>query len=263
MTGYPQKPRTLAAACLASAAIMLALIVLLAGAGPVKAQVTVTDPSVTAGDLNSSSTNAADQSVTGLEANLTFEASKIPDKTRARVKTNPDVAAPSVIGGNPCLVGASGGVSAVGFGAALGLGIEDEDCETRQVVALVHNMGQKSAAYMHLCLHNPEFAGTVESMGYSGCSEYVAALQGLAARAPDAGGSVPQVGLTPAATPSPIGAISPGAVAPPPVAASEPVSQNVAALAAGCGDAEYRRLRRSGLSWPEWSPACRARHMAN
>src|SRR4029077_14611379 len=45
------------------------------------------------------------------------------------VPITPEVIAPSVVGGNPCSVGASGGVSMPGFGISLGGTWADKACE--------------------------------------------------------------------------------------------------------------------------------------
>src|SRR6202020_3656205 len=56
------------------------------------------------------------------------------------IRNTPEVIAPSVVGGNPCSVGASGGVSLPGFGLAVGGSWEGKGCERRQLAALLYNM---------------------------------------------------------------------------------------------------------------------------
>jgi hypothetical protein len=67
------------------------------------------------------------------------------------VRNTPEVIAPSVVGGNPCAVGASGGLSLPGFGVALGGTWADKACERRQQAALMFNMGETKVAYELMC----------------------------------------------------------------------------------------------------------------
>jgi hypothetical protein len=64
----------------------------------------------------------------------------------------PEVIPPNVVGGNPCSVGASAGVSMAGFGIAGGATWADKQCERRQQAALLFNMGQERAAVELMCL---------------------------------------------------------------------------------------------------------------
>ena len=67
------------------------------------------------------------------------------------VRNTPEVIPPSVVGGNPCAVGASGGLSLPGFGVALGGTWADKACERRQQAALMFNMGENKVAYELMC----------------------------------------------------------------------------------------------------------------
>jgi len=67
------------------------------------------------------------------------------------VRNVPDVVAPSIIGGNPCSVGVSGGVAAAGFGITAGGTWADRACERRQEAALLYNIGKHAAAVALLC----------------------------------------------------------------------------------------------------------------
>jgi hypothetical protein len=67
------------------------------------------------------------------------------------IRNTPEVIAPSVVGGNPCPVGASGGVSLPGFGVALGGTWADKACERRQEAALLFNMGENKVAVELMC----------------------------------------------------------------------------------------------------------------
>lgn len=57
------------------------------------------------------------------------------------IRNVPGVTPPSVIGGNPCSVGASLGGSIVGFGVGGGVSWADKECAERQRIALLQNMG--------------------------------------------------------------------------------------------------------------------------
>jgi hypothetical protein len=67
------------------------------------------------------------------------------------VRNTPEVIPPSVVGGNPCAVGASGGLSLPGFGIAAGGTWADKACERRQQAALLFNMGETKVAYELMC----------------------------------------------------------------------------------------------------------------
>ncbi len=67
------------------------------------------------------------------------------------IRNTPEVIPPSVVGGNPCAVGASGGLSLPGFGVALGGTWADKACERRQQAALMFNMGEAKVAYELMC----------------------------------------------------------------------------------------------------------------
>ena len=63
----------------------------------------------------------------------------------------PDVAAPAIWSNNPCVVSASGGVSGLGWGVAIGAGIEDPDCTRRAFAQHLTAMGEREAAREVLC----------------------------------------------------------------------------------------------------------------
>ena len=67
------------------------------------------------------------------------------------VRNTPEVIPPSVVGGNACAIGASGGLSLPGFGVAMGATWADKACERRQQAALLFNMGEKTVAYEMMC----------------------------------------------------------------------------------------------------------------
>jgi hypothetical protein len=67
------------------------------------------------------------------------------------VKNTPELIPPSIVGGNPCSIGVSGGVSLPGFGIAGGATWADSGCERRQQAALLFNMGKTNAAVQLMC----------------------------------------------------------------------------------------------------------------
>ncbi len=67
------------------------------------------------------------------------------------VRTTPTVYAPPVSGGNPCTLAVSGGVSVIGWGAAAGGTFVDQDCANRQKIAMIHNAGYAQAAKELMC----------------------------------------------------------------------------------------------------------------
>lgn len=236
---------------LAGAAAVLALLVVPAAS---QTKIKIDKPRVNVGDVNSNSTSQAEQNVTGVNADVQtyFEASDIPSDTRntSKVKNVPDAIAPSIVGGNPCMISASVGGSGIGFGFGVGIGVEDEGCETRQVTALISNMGDRQAALMHLCMNDSRVENTVKAMGFATCQAYAGVITPGSAR----------VALAAAAQPvSMQGATNPTVIITP---AQRPVSTSMT-LAGECDDREYKALRSGGEAWDQWSPACRARHVTN
>ncbi len=67
------------------------------------------------------------------------------------MRNTPEVIPPSVVGGNACAVGASGGMSVAGFGIAAGGTWADRACERRQQAALLFNMGESKVALELMC----------------------------------------------------------------------------------------------------------------
>ena len=107
-------------------------------------------------------------SYSGSAINFTFnEAGNGGTKS---IKTVPDVYAPALAGGNPCVVSVSAGAGWLGAGLSFGMGLQDEGCEVRQQAALLHNMGEASVALAHMCIHLPEVGDTLKAMGRD-CTE--------------------------------------------------------------------------------------------
>lgn len=67
------------------------------------------------------------------------------------IRNVPEIVAPNISGGNPCLIGASGGVAVAGVGVTLGGGWSDKGCERRNEAALLSNMGEKDVAAELMC----------------------------------------------------------------------------------------------------------------
>jgi hypothetical protein len=91
------------------------------------------------------------------------------------VRNTPDLQPPNVLGGNPCAIGASAGVSMAGFGIAGGATWADRQCERRQQAALLYNMGEQKVAVELMCQDDNVRA----AMRVSGkpCSADLAAVQ--------------------------------------------------------------------------------------
>lgn len=126
--------------------------------------------------------NADSQSTTnttqGNAQNMIFNSAQ--PLRRSEVVTTPDAIAPSIAGGNPCVINGSIGVSGMGFGVSGGLGIQDPECETRQQVALLVNMGAIDVAIARFCME----AEIREAFRLAGkpCPDEVAAAETAAAQ---------------------------------------------------------------------------------
>lgn len=67
------------------------------------------------------------------------------------IRNVPEIVAPNISGGNPCLVGVSGGGAGPGIGITLGFGYSDKGCDRRNNAALLSNMGLKDTAAELMC----------------------------------------------------------------------------------------------------------------
>lgn len=67
------------------------------------------------------------------------------------IRNVPEIVAPNISGGNPCLVGVSGGGAGPGIGITLGFGYSDKGCDRRNNAALLSNIGMKDAAVALMC----------------------------------------------------------------------------------------------------------------
>jgi hypothetical protein len=197
-------------------------------------------------EMNSGSTSNTTTSQ-GNEQVINFSSTE--QRKRTEFVSVPDVSAPSVVGGNPCVIGASFGASGLGFGVAAGVGVQDPECEMRQQVALLANIGLTDVAIARFCMEDD----VREAFALSGrpCPQAVAA-----APAPVAAVAAP---VTPRATPVAATATAP-ALSAPVVAGVAAAGATPLARAEDCPN--YRQLVRGDSSFGEWPAACQALHVA-
>jgi hypothetical protein len=67
------------------------------------------------------------------------------------IRNTPEIVAPNISGGNPCLVGISGGGAGPGIGITFGVGYSDRGCERRNSAALLSNIGERDVAIELMC----------------------------------------------------------------------------------------------------------------
>ncbi len=91
----------------------------------------------TGGSTAGSATAAASAASTAASSNF----ARSNYTSTQTLRNTPEIVAPSIIGGDPCTVGATGGVSLPGFGIVAARSWEGAACERRQVAALLYNMG--------------------------------------------------------------------------------------------------------------------------
>jgi hypothetical protein len=103
-----------------------------------------TDP---AGANGANGANSADPPALGSAGNPLTE--NIGGTTTLR--NTPEIVAPNISGGNPCLVGISGGGAGPGIGITFGVGYSDKGCERRNSAALLSNIGEKDVAIELMC----------------------------------------------------------------------------------------------------------------
>ncbi len=129
------------------------------------------------------------------------------------VRNVPDVVAPSIVGGNPCAVGVSGGVAVAGFGISGGGTWADRACERRQEAALLYNIGMHDASIALLC-QDDHVRDAMWSVGQA-CGRRVAVAYPPAPPVAQASATVarPMVAAVPAVRVAPVAA--PVRLAPP------------------------------------------------
>lgn len=118
------------------------------------------------------------------------------------VRNTPEVIPPSVVGGNPCAVGASGGLSLPGFGIAMGGTWADRACERRQQAALMFNMGEQTVAFELMC-QDERVHEAMRAAGKPCAADVAAAQAAQAAAAAAAPKPVPVVATAPLPPPAP------------------------------------------------------------
>jgi hypothetical protein len=125
------------------------------------------------------------------------------------IRNTPEVIAPSIVGGNPCSVGVTSGLSLPGFGIVGGGSWEGKGCERRQLAALLYNMGYdlpterglplQQAAVEVLC-NNDDVRAALKSVGQP-CIADRAVAAAAPASAPPATAVVAPVTATPLPAP--------------------------------------------------------------
>jgi hypothetical protein len=103
-----------------------------------------TDP---AGANGTNGANSADPPALGSAANPLTETINGSQTLR----NTPEIVAPNISGGNPCLVGISGGGAGPGIGITFGVGYSDRGCERRNSAALLSNIGERDVAVELMC----------------------------------------------------------------------------------------------------------------
>ena len=107
------------------------------------------------GDSRASAVNGA--ATTGNAQNITFNTAAPNAHTTQdingtqTIRTVATVYAPSIGVSAPCLIAASGGVTGLGFGVALGTNLEDAGCTLRETSRLLFSIGQTQAAAKVMC----------------------------------------------------------------------------------------------------------------
>lgn len=113
-----------------------------------------------------SDSGAASNASSGVNANQGQNSTMNLNQTAAKIPNNtPDVFAPQVNNTAPCMRSVAGGVSAAGFGLAFGAGDEDEDCNMRENVILLHNIGRDELAMQYYCDNEPKIRAAADKLG--------------------------------------------------------------------------------------------------
>lgn len=76
------------------------------------------------------------------------------------LRTVAPVYAPDMVTTATCMIGASGGATGLGWGFAIGTGIEDKGCTRRENARLLKNLGKGEAAVRIMC-NDPEVAAAL------------------------------------------------------------------------------------------------------
>jgi hypothetical protein len=117
---------------------------------------------LSAGASNSAASTGASTSSNGAQTvNFNYPAnttSQVSGTTELR--TVAPVYAPDMVTTATCMIGASGGATGLGWGFALGTGIEDKGCTRRENARLLKNLGKGEAAVKIMC-NDPEVAAAL------------------------------------------------------------------------------------------------------
>jgi hypothetical protein len=188
--------------------------------------VIIHDPNVTAGEVRADSGSLATNAIN-------FEGSRQTD----RLETTPNVQPPSLVGGNPCAIGASLGGSIVGFGISGAVMKEGDRCELRQSVALLANMGFVNESLVMFCMGNKEVATTFAALGMN-CEQLAGVVPNQLRPVSLHGPAMPETE----------------------VIVSDAAGIVTKSRAGSCDDASYATAMTS--SWDDVGSACRSRHLA-
>jgi hypothetical protein len=90
----------------------------------------------------------------GNAQSLTINNNGSDERESTSIRSVPTVYASSVGVTAPCIVGVTGGASALGWGVAFGSGVEDHGCTLRETSRILHAMGETAAAVAVMC-NNP------------------------------------------------------------------------------------------------------------
>jgi hypothetical protein len=145
----------------------------------------ITDPASGSGGATTGSGGATTAGTSPTTANLNTNYSG-----SYTVRNTPEVIAPNVMGGNPCAVGASGGIALPGFGLSAGTTWADKACERRQQAALMFNMGEPVVARELMC-QDEQVRTAMRSAGKPCVIDTAAAHAPTPNSAPQAAASVP------------------------------------------------------------------------
>jgi len=80
------------------------------------------------------------------------------------VRSAPSVGAPGIISANPCMIGYSAGISAIGGGVSFGGGKLDGECNLRAEASALYVVAGKNVAIRHLA-RDPEMCSTLRGAG--------------------------------------------------------------------------------------------------
>lgn len=84
---------------------------------------------------------------------------------RQRLTTTPTVIPPSMQGANPCTVGASGGVSVMGFGGTAGVMTESRKCRGQEWFRFQMMAGNREAAQAIACITDEDMREAYRQIG--------------------------------------------------------------------------------------------------